>query len=119
MKQKFLVAITAVAFSLLTACDNGTSSGDVVATSLNDSRDGQIYNIVKIGDQVWMAENLKYEIPVAAGEEPKSFCYSDSEINCGIYGRLYTWDNAGISRIQRNGISCLTQWVANILREKN
>lgn len=94
MKQKFLVAITAVAFSLLTACDNGTSSGDVVATSLNDSRDGQIYNIVKIGDQVWMAENLKYEIPVATGEEPKSFCYSDSEINCGIYGRLYTWDNA-------------------------
>ena len=94
MKQKFLVAITAVAISLLTACDNGTSSGDEDATSLKDSRDGQIYSIVKIGDQVWMAENLKYEIPVAAGEEPKSFCYGDSESNCVTYGRLYTWDGA-------------------------
>jgi len=94
MKRKFLVAITAVAFVFLTACDNGASSNDDDERVLNDSRDGQVYKIVKIGDQVWMAENLKYEIPVASGASPSSFCYENREESCKSYGRLYTWTEA-------------------------
>ena len=55
--------------------------------TFKDERDGKIYKIVKIGEQIWFAENLNYE-------SKNSWCYDNKSDYCSKYGRLYTWDNA-------------------------
>ena len=52
-----------------------------------DSRDGQIYKCIKIGDQIWLAQNFNYEIE-------GSYCYNNNENHESKTGRLYTWEAA-------------------------
>lgn len=74
--------------------------------TFKDSRDGKVYKTVKIGSQIWMAENLNADkfrngdpIPkiasdslwIDAGENQNpAYCYYENDHQFGIeYGKLY------------------------------
>ncbi|MCQ2062444.1 MAG: fibrobacter succinogenes major paralogous domain-containing protein [Fibrobacter sp.] len=85
---------------------------DINYGEFTDERDGQVYKTVKIGGQVWMAENLNYAytgVPYNFSynndvytSDSISWCYDNDPANCAKYGRLYTWaaamDSVGSNR---------------------
>ena len=56
--------------------------------TFTDGRDGRVYAWVKIGNQTWMAENLKFAARVG------SWSYNNDSANLATYGRLYIWKTA-------------------------
>ena len=76
-------------------------------------KDGNIYNTVTIGTQIWLTENLKTTkfingdavptttLDISLEAVPKyQWVYGDDSANLAAYGRLYTWYtvmSAGVS----------------------
>jgi uncharacterized protein (TIGR02145 family) len=62
-------------------------SATVAFETFTDGRDGQEYRTVRIGSQVWTAQNMNF------GTE-NSWCYENDLNICATYGRLYNQDAA-------------------------
>jgi uncharacterized protein (TIGR02145 family) len=100
------------------------------AQTVTDSRDGNVYQTVTIGTQVWMAENLKYLPSVVgpgAGSKTTPYYYvygydginvtdAKATSNYTTYGVLYNWpaamNGAASSTANPSGVQgvCPTGW---------
>jgi len=101
-----LLSIAVLLFAFATACDKTDDpGGDFPSAGTVKDADGNKYNTVKIGNQVWMVENLKTtkyndgtEILNVTSDTQwanlttGAYCnYDNLESNAEIYGRLYNW----------------------------
>jgi len=94
----FLITIVTMFILLCVSCSKNNnekiSTGkeqiaeDVTFTDI----EGNVYKTVKIGNQTWMAENLRVTSTPDGNKLDDVFAYEDDEKNVNIYGRLYTWD---------------------------
>ncbi|MEQ8556382.1 MAG: DUF4493 domain-containing protein [Cyclobacteriaceae bacterium] len=99
-----------------------------------DSRDGEVYGTVQIGDQVWMSENLRYlpeiqnnsEWTTAGNTGEKAygvFAYDGNDVEIAItlpeyesYGVLYNWWSAMDSQASSGSVpsgvqgACPANW---------
>lgn len=95
MRQMFYLLIILI----LASCSNNKLSNDTIKDI-----DGIVYKTIKIGDQLWMAENLKVthygngdKIPCLKDEDEwdtnnGAYCYYDNDANnINKYGMLYNW----------------------------
>jgi len=73
--------------------DFGSTSNPNNGT-LFDTRDGQSYPVVKIGNQIWLAENFRYLPSIKdKGDLYEEFWTPNGYLEKG-YGRFYDWNTA-------------------------
>jgi uncharacterized protein (TIGR02145 family) len=59
-------------------------------STLKDIRDEQVYGTVKIGNQWWMGENLRWDMKQDGfGDHYPTWCFNNNPAICDVTGRLY------------------------------
>jgi uncharacterized protein (TIGR02145 family) len=71
-----------ISLIVLASCQKGSIqlNEDLDYNTFTDTRDGQVYHSIKIGEQIWMAENLRYHY--SSGNNSHELIYCE-------YGRMY------------------------------
>jgi len=91
--KTIILSIVAIGVMYCSACNKDDNSKNLIVVSpdtpVNDF-DGNTYTTIKIGNQIWMAENLR-STHYSDGTPVQSFCYNDDVENMATYGRLYNY----------------------------
>lgn len=89
--MKYLVCFIVYLIFFWISCDEEKTKDIIIEESepITDY-EGHSYKTVKIGDQIWMAENLKTS-HYRNGEWATNYCYGNDTAHILTYGRLYTW----------------------------
>ena len=64
------------------------------------SYEGKVYNIIQVGKQCWLKENLDVGTMIRGNRGSSNnsiiekYCYDDDPNNCKTYGGLYQWEEA-------------------------
>ncbi len=103
-KAMSLLTVVVLFMMLITGCNKKSPTENTVSDTVKDI-DGNVYQTVKIGNQVWMAENLKVThycdgTPINHVTDNSqwenlstgAYCaFDNSESTADIYGYLYNW----------------------------
>ncbi len=103
--KKVILLLTLFATLISVNCGKNPTENEKASQNTVTDIDGNIYSIVKIGDQIWMAENLKVTkyrngtlIPHVTdnsewtGLTTGAYCiYNNDKSNVATYGNLYNW----------------------------
>ena len=103
-KTMFILTVLFLSICMLFNCNKKNPTGTEDTSTVTDI-DGNTYQTIKMGDQWWMAENLKVRhyrngdvIPNVtddatwAGLNTGAYCaYDNNENNASTYGYLYNW----------------------------
>lgn len=85
-----LLVRLATALGIVMGASIGTFPQAARETGTVTDIDGNTYRTVKIGEQWWMAENLRVTRD-PAGNPIQSHTYNNDQSLLPIYGRMYTW----------------------------
>ena len=105
-KVLIVVALTIFASCTTSTDDDGDDFDAAKVCPLNgrgtftDNRDGQVYKYTTIGNQVWMAENLKYDAEYSVcvdsvKDDRDSWNVVWIRNSCDIFGRYYSLQKDG------------------------
>ena len=115
MKKAIFELVSAVILLFVVFSTNGCGKVDD-SDQITDA-DGNVYTSVKIGDQVWMKENLKTtkynngaDIPLVtdntawSGLSTPGYCWYNNDIgNKDVYGALYNWQAVNTGKLCPDG----------------
>ncbi len=127
---KGLIPSTTYYLRAYATTSNGTGYGSsMVFTTSSDQvtdMDGNVYKAIQIGNQIWMAENLKTtkyndgtNIPLVTNNTDWSsistpaYCWYDNDIsNKNTYGALYNWYTVNTGKLSPAGwhVPSDTEW---------
>jgi uncharacterized protein (TIGR02145 family) len=96
-RREFVNSILVASGGILISCSKSPAAPDpppVTDSPTVTDTDGNVYRTVRIGTQLWMAENLKPRRGAGGTALSEVYAYGDLEGNVATYGRLYTWNTA-------------------------